>query len=129
VADGHRFDVGPSIILLPDAFEETYCALGEDMRVRVALPFLRPATCPVLRSVPSSGHAKQSKAQTAPLSGRSAIQDHLDLVRIDPTYRIHFPDGSNVHPRACLPFPPTQTAACIKHAPLPPFYKQKPGLQ
>ena len=79
----------------------------------------------------------QSKAQTAPLSGRSAIQDHLDLVRVDPTYRIHFPDGSNVHPRACLPFPPTQTAACIKHAPLlpssnsawPPFYKQKPDLQ
>ena len=61
VTEGHRFDVGPSIILLPDAFEETYCALGEDMR------------------------------------------DHLDLVRVDPAYRIHFPDATSVRPNGLLP--------------------------
>jgi len=49
--DGHRFDIGPTLFLMPEIFAETYAALGERM------------------------------------------QDHLDLRRIDPTYRIHFDDG------------------------------------
>ena len=48
VRDGHRFDTGPSLFLMPEVFEETYEALGERM------------------------------------------DDHLDLRRIDPTYRIRF---------------------------------------
>jgi phytoene desaturase len=51
VRDGHRFDIGPTLFLMPEVFAETYAALGERMH------------------------------------------DHLDLRRIDPTYRIRFQDG------------------------------------
>jgi phytoene desaturase len=49
--DGHRFDVGPTLFLMPEVWEETFTALGEVM------------------------------------------SDHLDLRRIDPTYKIYFDDG------------------------------------
>jgi phytoene desaturase len=52
--DGHRFDIGPTLFLMPEVFEETYAALGE------------------------------------------RLADHLDLQRIDPTYRIRFDDGSSL---------------------------------
>jgi len=49
--DGHRFDVGPTLFLMPEIWEEPFAALGEKM------------------------------------------SDHLELKRIDPTYKIHFDDG------------------------------------
>jgi phytoene desaturase len=52
--DGHRFDVGPSLFLLPQVYAQTYAALGERM------------------------------------------EDHLDLKRVDPTYHIHFEDGTEL---------------------------------
>lgn len=52
--DGHRFDIGPTLFLMPEVFAETYGALGERM------------------------------------------EDHLDLRRIDPTYRIRFTDGTEL---------------------------------
>lgn len=52
--DGYRFDVGPTLFLMPAVFAETYAALGESM------------------------------------------ERHLDLERVDPTYRIHFHDGSHL---------------------------------
>jgi phytoene desaturase len=54
VRDGHRFDVGPTLFLMPDVFADTYARLGERM------------------------------------------EDHLDLRRVDPTYRIHFDDGRQI---------------------------------
>src|SRR5512141_1271521 len=51
VRDGHRFDTGPTLFLMPEVWEETYAALGEKM------------------------------------------SNHLDLKRIDPTYKVHFDDG------------------------------------
>ncbi len=48
---GHRFDIGPTLFLMPEIWEETFAALGERM------------------------------------------SDHLDLKRIDPTYKVHFDDG------------------------------------
>ncbi|RPI87478.1 MAG: phytoene desaturase [Chloroflexi bacterium] len=54
IRDGHRFDIGPTLFLMPEVFAETYSALGERM------------------------------------------EDHLDLRRIDPTYRIHFEDGKEL---------------------------------
>jgi phytoene desaturase len=54
VRDGHRFDTGPTLFLMPEVFAETYAALGEPM------------------------------------------EDHLDLRRIDPTYRIRFDDGAQL---------------------------------
>ena len=51
VRDGHRFDIGPTLFLMPEVWEETFAALGEKMG------------------------------------------DHLDLRRIDPTYKVHFDDG------------------------------------
>lgn len=48
---GHRFDIGPTLFLMPEVWEETFAALGEKM------------------------------------------SDHLDLRRIDPTYKVHFDDG------------------------------------
>jgi phytoene dehydrogenase-like protein len=35
VREGHRFDVGPSLFLMPDVFRETYAALGERMEDHV----------------------------------------------------------------------------------------------
>lgn len=52
--DGHRFDIGPTLFLMPEVFAETYASLGERM------------------------------------------EDHLDLRRIDPTYRIRFSDGTEL---------------------------------
>ncbi len=49
--DGHRFDIGPTLFLMPEVFAQTYAELGERM------------------------------------------EGHLDLRRIDPTYRIRFGDG------------------------------------
>ncbi len=51
VRDGHRFDIGPTLFLMPEVWEETFASLGEKM------------------------------------------EDHLDLRRIDPTYKVHFDDG------------------------------------
>jgi phytoene desaturase len=51
IQDGHRFDIGPTLFLMPEVWEETFAALGEKM------------------------------------------SDHLDLRRIDPTYKVHFDDG------------------------------------
>jgi phytoene desaturase len=48
---GHRFDTGPTLFLIPEIYADTYAALGERM------------------------------------------EDHLDLRRIDPTYRFNFDDG------------------------------------
>jgi phytoene desaturase len=54
IRDGHRFDVGATLFLMPEVFAETYAALGK------------------------------------------RLEDHLDLRRIDPTYRIHFGDGTQL---------------------------------
>jgi phytoene desaturase len=51
VQNGHRFDTGPTLFLMPEVWRETYAALGEK------------------------------------------LEDHLQLKRIDPTYKIHFDDG------------------------------------
>ncbi len=52
IRDGHVFDTGPTLMLMPHIFRETFTSLGERM------------------------------------------EDYLDLHRVDPTYRIHFEDGS-----------------------------------
>jgi phytoene desaturase len=54
VCDGHRFDIGATLLLMPEVFAETYSALGERM------------------------------------------EDHLDLHRIDPTYRLRFADDTQL---------------------------------
>ncbi|MBP8165095.1 MAG: phytoene desaturase [Anaerolineales bacterium] len=51
IRDGHRFDIGPTLFLMPEVWEETFSALGEK------------------------------------------LSDHLDLRRIDPTYKVRFDDG------------------------------------
>jgi phytoene desaturase len=52
--EGHRFDIGPTLFLMPEVFAETYTALGEQM------------------------------------------ENHLELKRIDPTYKVHFGDGLSI---------------------------------
>src|SRR5215469_6690308 len=52
IRDGHRFDIRATLFLMPEVFEATFAALGENM------------------------------------------EDHLELHRIDPTYRIRFKDGT-----------------------------------
>ncbi len=54
IREGHRFDTGATLFLMPEIYAETYAALGERM------------------------------------------EDHLDLRRIDPTYRIYFNDGAKL---------------------------------
>jgi phytoene desaturase len=51
IQDGHRFDIGPTLFLMPEVWEETFASLGEKM------------------------------------------SDHLNLRRIDPTYKVYFDDG------------------------------------
>ena len=52
--DGHRFDTGPTLFLLPELYRQAFADLGE------------------------------------------SIENHLDMIRIDPTYQIHFDDGSDL---------------------------------
>ncbi|UCC61963.1 MAG: phytoene desaturase [Anaerolineae bacterium] len=54
VRDGHHFDTGPTLFLMPEIFAQAFAGLGECM------------------------------------------EDHLDLRRIDPTYHIHFDNGSTL---------------------------------
>src|SRR5512135_652217 len=42
VKDGHRFDVGPTLFLMPGVFEETYTALGETMSHHLDLKRIDP---------------------------------------------------------------------------------------
>ncbi|MCX8037622.1 MAG: phytoene desaturase family protein [Candidatus Sumerlaeia bacterium] len=53
-ANGFRFDMGPTLFLMPAVYEETFADLGEQLR------------------------------------------DHLDLHQIQPTYRVHFHDGTQL---------------------------------
>src|SRR5512135_1908735 len=69
VRDGHRFDIGPTLLLMPEVFAETYTALGERM------------------------------------------EDHLDLRRVDPTYRVAFDDGTQLSLTADLNSMQTQLEA------------------
>jgi len=50
--DGFSFDTGPTLLLMPEYYRETYAALGE------------------------------------------RLEDHLDLERLSPNYRVHFDDGT-----------------------------------
>ena len=54
IQDGHRFDTGPTLFLMPEVWKETFSSLGEN------------------------------------------LEDHLDLKRIDPTYKVHFDDGLKI---------------------------------
>jgi hypothetical protein len=42
VKDGHRFDVGPTLFLMPEVFEETYAALGERLTDHLDLKRIDP---------------------------------------------------------------------------------------
>lgn len=52
--DGHHFDTGPTLFVMPQIFAQAFADLGERM------------------------------------------EDHLDLRRVDPTYHVHFGDGSTL---------------------------------
>ena len=52
--EGHLFDTGPTLYLMPRIFEEAFRALG------------------------------------------TRVEDHLDLVQVSPTYRVHFQDGESL---------------------------------
>ncbi len=52
--DGHRFDVGPTLFLMPEVWREIFAYLGED------------------------------------------FDQHVDLMRVDPTYKVHFTDGLQI---------------------------------
>ena len=72
--DGHRFDIGPTLFLMPEIWEETFAAIGEKMT------------------------------------------DHLELKRIDPTYKIHFDDGLQLELTSNLGAMQTQLEAVEKTA-------------
>ena len=42
VRDGHRFDLGPTLFLMPEVFAETYAALGEEMDEQLDLRRIDP---------------------------------------------------------------------------------------
>jgi phytoene desaturase len=42
VKDGHRFDTGPTLFLMPDVFAETYAALGQNMEDHLSLQRVDP---------------------------------------------------------------------------------------
>ncbi len=54
ILDGHHFDAGPTLYLMPEIFAQAFAELGE------------------------------------------RIEDHIDLRRVDPSYHIHFDDGSSL---------------------------------
>ncbi|RWS01598.1 phytoene desaturase-like protein [Dinothrombium tinctorium] len=59
--NGHRFDQGPSLYLMPKIFEETFRDLGED------------------------------------------INDHLELLKCESNYKVHFHDGNSIQLTCDLP--------------------------
>jgi phytoene desaturase len=42
IKDGHRFDIGPTLYLMPDLFEDTYSALGESVPAHLDLRRIDP---------------------------------------------------------------------------------------
>ena len=43
IRDGHRFDIGPTLFLMPEVWEETFAALGEKMSDHLELrALIRP---------------------------------------------------------------------------------------
>ncbi len=42
VRDGHRFDIGPTLFLMPEVWEETFAALGEDLGEQLDLRRIDP---------------------------------------------------------------------------------------
>lgn len=74
IKDGHRFDIGPTLFLMPEVWEETFASLGEKM------------------------------------------SDHLDLRRIDPTYKVHFDDGLQLELTSDISKMQTQLEAVEKTA-------------
>jgi phytoene desaturase len=74
VQSGHRFDIGPTLFLMPEVWEETFAALGEKM------------------------------------------SDHLELRRIDPTYKVHFEDGLQLELTSHIGAMQTQLEAVEKTA-------------
>src|SRR5574338_1462561 len=42
VRDGHRFDIGPTLFLMPEVWEETFAALGEKMSDHLTLTRIDP---------------------------------------------------------------------------------------
>lgn len=54
IKDGHQFDIGATLFLIPQLYEQAFAKLGE------------------------------------------RIEDHLDLQRVDPTYRLYFRDGASL---------------------------------
>ncbi len=42
IHDGHRFDIGPTLFLMPEVFAETYAALGERMEDHLDLRRIDP---------------------------------------------------------------------------------------
>jgi phytoene desaturase len=45
IRDGHRFDVGPTLFLMPEVFAETYAALGTRMEEQLDLRRIDPTYC------------------------------------------------------------------------------------
>ena len=45
IRDGHRFDVGPTLFLMPEVFAETYASLGERMQDHLDLQRIDPTYC------------------------------------------------------------------------------------
>ena len=74
VRDGHRFDLGPTLFLMPEVWEETFASLGERM------------------------------------------SNHLDLHRIDPTYKVYFEDGLQIELTSDIGKMQTQLEAIDKSA-------------
>ncbi|MCB0101244.1 MAG: phytoene desaturase [Anaerolineales bacterium] len=42
VRDGHRFDIGPTLFLMPEIWEETFASLGEDLKEQLDLRRIDP---------------------------------------------------------------------------------------
>ena len=42
IRDGHRFDIGPTLFLMPEVWEETFASLGEKMSDHLDLKRIDP---------------------------------------------------------------------------------------
>ena len=68
VRDGHRFDVGPTLFLMPEVFAETYSALGERMEDHLDLRRIDPT-------------------YTVRFSDGLSLQLTADLLKMQPNWR------------------------------------------
>ena len=84
-AEGYRFDMGPTILVMKEAFEDTYKAIGQDFNKRLELVQLDPNYRVyyhdgTMLDLSSNMTQLAQEVESVPILGMRRVQLGLDLV-------------------------------------------------